>query len=79
MSSSRRVYKPRHARLAFAVEGLRSLLEPVHAAISRMHEYDRRRRAEQDLRGISDHVLRDLGIGRSEILSSIRKGRDIDG
>ncbi len=53
----------------------RSLLEGLRAALARFTRKRRLRRDEQDLRGLSDHVLRDMGIGRSEILATVWRGR----
>jgi uncharacterized protein YjiS (DUF1127 family) len=78
LSSSQRVYEPWQATLTFAVKGLRSLAPLLSLALSRVREHNRRRRAEQELRMASAPELRDLGIGRSEIPSSLRTGRDID-
>ena len=58
---------------------MRSLLAPVRAMLSHLQKRKRRRQDEQELRGLPDRVLHDLGIGRSEILACVRQGRDIDG
>lgn len=55
--------------------GAPSLMAALRAAVSRIRRESRRRRDEQDLRLLSDHVLRDLGIGRSEIAVSLKAGR----
>jgi uncharacterized protein YjiS (DUF1127 family) len=47
------------------------LLGAWRAAFERIRLKRRLRRDEQDLRALSDHVLCDLGIGRSEILGVI--------
>ena len=57
---------------------MRSLLAPVRAMLSHLQERKRRRQDEQELRGLPDRALHDLGIGRSEILASMQRGRDID-
>ena len=58
---------------------MRSLLAPVRAMFSHLQQRKRRRQDEQELRGLPDRVLHDLGIGRSEIFACMRQGRDIDG
>lgn len=78
LSSSQRVCEPRLGTVAFAVKGLRPLAPLLWLALSRVREHNRRRRAERELRMASAQELRDLGIGRSEIPSSLRTGRDID-
>ncbi|MEZ0308261.1 MAG: DUF1127 domain-containing protein [Ramlibacter sp.] len=56
---------------------LKSLIEGLRAALSRHRRRKRLRLAVQDLRLMSDHVLRDMGIGRSEIQHITRMGRGV--
>ncbi len=73
---------PHHATAApcaghlTAPMGAPSLMAALRAAVSRIRQQSRQRRDEQELRLLSDHVLRDLGIGRSEIAVSLKAGRD---
>jgi uncharacterized protein YjiS (DUF1127 family) len=53
----------------------RSLFAAWRAALEHFKLERRRRRDEQDLRVLSDHLLCDLGIGRSEIAGIIDSGR----
>lgn len=67
------------ARSIEVLKPMRSFLAPVRAMFLHLQKRTRRRQDEQDLRGLPDRVLHDLGIGRSEILACVRQGRDIDG
>ena len=41
-----------------------------------MAERRRLRRATRELEAMDDHMLKDIGIGRSEIMRAVRHGRD---
>jgi uncharacterized protein YjiS (DUF1127 family) len=57
----------------------RSLLKGLRAAVRRFRRNARLRQDEQDLRLLPDHLLCDIGIGRSEISATMRSGRGSDG
>jgi uncharacterized protein YjiS (DUF1127 family) len=52
-----------HAGIAF-LEGVGSTLAAAFQALRRARE---RARAQQELRALSDHLLRDIGLHRSQI------------
>jgi len=45
------------------------------SALRKMIEAQRRRRAMTSLHQLPDHMLRDIGISRSQITSVVEKGR----
>jgi uncharacterized protein YjiS (DUF1127 family) len=58
-------HSPFHQRLMLALRGWRR----------RMAEHRRRRADSQHLAGMSDHELRDLGIGRSQVNALLDRDR----
>jgi uncharacterized protein YjiS (DUF1127 family) len=60
---------------AFADAGTPSIWAALRDIIARQRERRRQHRDARDLRFLSDHVLRDIGIGRSEITFITQAGR----
>ena len=54
---------------------LQSLASSIRSLFSGLREQRRIRRAERDLDTFDDRMLRDIGIGRSEIWWVVRNGR----
>jgi uncharacterized protein YjiS (DUF1127 family) len=52
-----------------------SLTSSIRRLVATLGERRRLRRAERDLETLDDHMLRDIGIGRSEIRRAVRSGR----
>ena len=66
------------ARLSARAAGasvLQSLSTSIRSLFAGLREYRRIRRAECDLETFDDRMLRDIGIGRSEIRWVVRNGR----
>lgn len=53
-----------------------SLIFGIRSLLAALRERRLLRRAERDLETFDDRMLRDIGIGRSEISRVVRKGRD---
>jgi uncharacterized protein YjiS (DUF1127 family) len=56
----------RHARFARPLPNLRGVLDMLAAA-------DARRRERHDLAALDDHLLRDIGITRSDVAAELRR------
>nr|WP_298681581.1 DUF1127 domain-containing protein [uncultured Dongia sp.] len=62
-------------RPADAVHPVIRAADAIRALITRMVRYQAERRAIHAVTALSDHMLKDLGIGRSQIVRTIRHGR----
>jgi len=58
-----------------AVHPMIRAADAIRALVKRMIRYQAERRAIHAVTTMSDHMLRDLGIGRSQIVRTIRCGR----
>ena len=54
---------------------LETLTSSIRSLLAGFREQRRLRRAERDLETFDDRMLRDIGIGRSEIRHAVRRGR----
>jgi uncharacterized protein YjiS (DUF1127 family) len=54
---------------------LQVLTTHIRNLCTRLREQRRPRRAARDLEALDDHILKDIGIGRSEIGRLVRNGR----
>ena len=65
-----------HARKAHGKIVWRLVASAVSSFLLSMAERRRLRRATRELEAMDDHMLKDIGVGRSEIMRAVRYGRD---
>jgi len=69
------LYYPATAMAILVATASRGFARLVRTKRDALRERRRQRRAMEQLRGISDRTLRDIGISRSEIASTVLHGR----
>lgn len=65
-----------HARKAHGNGVSRLLASGISGFLQSMSERRRQRRAMRELEAMDDYMLKDIGIGRSEIKRAVLYGRD---
>lgn len=69
------LYYPATAMAILLASAARGFARFIRTRREMRRERRRQRRAMEQLRGISDRTLRDIGISRSEIASTVLHGR----